>query len=32
MKTCTNKNCGYQWKPKKKEPKACPKCRQYLKS
>ena len=28
---CTNKNCGYGWEPKKKSPKSCPKCRQYLK-
>jgi ssDNA-binding Zn-finger/Zn-ribbon topoisomerase 1 len=29
--TCTNPHCAYQWKPKVKEPKSCPKCRQYLK-
>jgi ssDNA-binding Zn-finger/Zn-ribbon topoisomerase 1 len=29
--TCTNPHCAYQWKPKVKQPKSCPKCRQYLK-
>jgi len=29
--TCTNAHCAYQWKPKLKQPKSCPKCRQYLK-
>jgi len=28
---CTNPNCKYEWTPKKKKPKCCPKCRQYLK-
>ena len=32
MTTCTNPNCGYEWEPKKKKPKSCPKCRQYLKA
>lgn len=31
MTTCTNKNCGYEWEPRTSEPRACPKCKQYLK-
>ncbi len=27
---CTNPNCQYEWKPKKKDVKSCPRCRQYL--
>ena len=28
---CSNNNCNYIWISKKKNPKCCPKCRQYLK-
>lgn len=28
---CTNKNCGYEWKPRAKEPRSCPSCKQYIK-
>ena len=27
---CTNPNCLYEWAPKVKNPKSCPRCRQYL--
>lgn len=27
---CTNPNCLYEWEPKVKNPKSCPRCRQYL--
>jgi len=23
------KKCGYEWKPKKKNPKQCPNCKRY---
>jgi len=25
------KQCGYKWKPKVEKPKACPRCKQYIK-
>ena len=28
---CTNPNCRYEWNPRTKLPKSCPKCKNYLK-
>lgn len=28
---CTNKKCGYRWKPNIEKPKTCPKCKNYIK-
>jgi len=29
-KTCTCPKCGYEWEPRKANPKSCPNCKQYL--
>lgn len=29
--TCQNKKCGYKWEGRKKNPKSCPRCKQYIK-
>jgi len=30
MMKCQRQSCGHEWEPRKRYPKCCPKCKQYI--